>query len=83
MNDKLAHRIHGLIDAPTAREYERGRQMALNAMRVDPEAKRRVEDAYGIPYCQDRYPELYGINRLPRVYEPDHIVTFTPPKDIL
>jgi len=47
---------------------ERGRQMAARKVAEDPEARRRVEDAYGVEYCRRRYPEAYRGN-LVRVVE--------------
>ena len=38
---------------------ERGRQMALAKLRVDPAARARVESVYGVAYCVARYPEVY------------------------
>ncbi len=39
---------------------ERGRKLAAEAVRVDRKARRRVEKAFGIAYCRDRYPEAYA-----------------------
>jgi hypothetical protein len=47
---------------------ERGRQMAARKMAEDAEARRRVEDVYGVEYCRRRYPEAYRGN-LVRVVE--------------
>ena len=38
---------------------ERGRLMAANAVRANPESKRRVERKYGKKYCMKRWPEAY------------------------
>jgi hypothetical protein len=38
---------------------ERGRLMAARKVAEDPDARKRVEDTYGIPYCKRRYPEAY------------------------
>ena len=72
MKERTRH-VPGLGIIPQASEFERARRMALDVLRVDPEAKRKVEDAFGVAYCQDRWPELYGINRQPRIYEPSRI----------
>lgn len=47
-----------VTDESVARE--KGRLLAVSAMILNPEAKRRVEEAYGIPYCRRVYPELYA-----------------------
>jgi hypothetical protein len=47
---------------------ERGRQMAARKVAEDPEARKRVEEAYGLEYCRRRYPEAYRVN-LVRVVE--------------
>lgn len=41
------------------RAAERGRRMAAEIIRVDPERRRLVESVYGVPYCKNRYPEAY------------------------
>jgi hypothetical protein len=46
---------------------ERGRSMAAQAMRVNPEAKARVEAVYGEAYCRKRYPEAYS--RVQKVWD--------------
>lgn len=38
---------------------ERGRLMAQEVMKVDPEQRKLVESVYGITYCRNRYPEAY------------------------
>ena len=38
---------------------ERGRKMAAEAIRINPESRRRVESTYGIEHCKRRYPEAY------------------------
>lgn len=38
---------------------ERGRQMACRKIIEDDDARRRVEAAYGVAYCKQRYPEAY------------------------
>jgi hypothetical protein len=38
---------------------ERGRLIAAAKIAEDPEARKRVEDAYGVEYCRNRYPEAY------------------------
>ncbi len=49
---------------------ERGRRMALEALRINPDKRRDLELQFGISYMKDRYPELYNLKRRPRVYEP-------------
>lgn len=39
---------------------ERGRALAAEAMRTDPDARARVEAKYGADFCSKRYPEAYG-----------------------
>ena len=38
---------------------ERGRLLAAQAMATDPEARKRVEDAIGVPMAAQMYPECY------------------------
>ncbi len=38
---------------------ERGRLIAAANMAESSEARKRVEDAYGVEYCRNRYPEAY------------------------
>lgn len=38
---------------------ERGRLLAASRMADDPEARKRVENAYGIEFCRKMYPEVY------------------------
>jgi hypothetical protein len=47
-----------LVDESVAKEN--GRRLAVSAMLINPEAKKRVEDAYGLEYCRRVYPELYA-----------------------
>ncbi len=47
---------------------ERGRQMACRRIMEDDDARRRVEEAYGIEYCRRRYPEAYQVRLEPLVY---------------
>ncbi len=39
---------------------ERGRHMAANAIIANPDSRKRVESAYGIEFCKNRWPEAYG-----------------------
>lgn len=39
---------------------EAGRRMAAEVVRTDPQARARVEAAFGRAYCEKRYPEAYG-----------------------
>lgn len=47
-----------------AKWKERGRLMAAGNMIMNPEARRRVEEAYGKDYCLARYPEVYAAEAL-------------------
>lgn len=38
---------------------ERGRLLAAARMADDAEARKRVEDAYGVDFCRQMYPEAY------------------------
>ena len=38
---------------------ERGRLLAAQAIANNPDQKKRVEDTYGVAYCQRRWPEAY------------------------
>lgn len=38
---------------------ERGRLLAAWKMASDPDARQRVEQAYGLDYCHAVYPEVY------------------------
>jgi hypothetical protein len=38
---------------------ERGRLLAARALAMDPDQRKRMEEAVGIEYLQARYPELY------------------------
>jgi hypothetical protein len=39
---------------------ERGRRMAAEAIRCNPDSRRRVESLYGTDFCMRRYPEAYA-----------------------
>lgn len=39
---------------------ERGRNMAAQAIIANPDSRKRVESAYGIEHCKNRWPEAYG-----------------------
>lgn len=39
---------------------EKGRLLAAQAMMRDPDARRRVEEVYGLEYSRRRYPEVYA-----------------------
>ena len=45
---------------------ERGRLMTAHKLAEDPEARKRVEEAYGVEFCKAQYPEAYrgGFGRL-------------------
>ncbi len=45
------------------RACERGRLFAAEAMRTNPESRKRVEKAYGKKYCMKRWPEAYRRNQ--------------------
>lgn len=49
-----------LTSAEYNRAAERGRQMAVQAMILNPEQRELVEKTYGIKYCRNRYPEVYA-----------------------
>jgi hypothetical protein len=49
------------VDDPIA--MEKGRLFAARAIAADPEARKRVEDRYGVDYCIARYPEAYPLHR--------------------
>lgn len=38
---------------------ERGRRIAAEKLRTDPEQRKLVESVYGKQYCHNRYPEAY------------------------
>ncbi len=38
---------------------EKGRLTAAHSIASDPEARRRVEDAFGVEFCVKMYPEAY------------------------
>lgn len=38
---------------------ERGRLLTAHGMAVDPEGRKRVEDAIGVQACMQMYPEAY------------------------
>ncbi|MGH7184484.1 MAG: hypothetical protein ACREJN_21270 [Nitrospiraceae bacterium] len=38
---------------------ERGRQLAAEMVRTNPEQRKLVESVYGVPYCRNRWPEAY------------------------
>jgi hypothetical protein len=38
---------------------ERGRLMTAHLMASDPEARKRGEDAFGVDFCRNMYPEAY------------------------
>ncbi len=38
---------------------ERGRLTAAHTIASDPEARKRVEDAFGVAFCAAQYPEAY------------------------
>jgi hypothetical protein len=42
---------------------ERGRRMEAEAVRCNPEARKRVETKYGIEFCKNRWPEAYGLQQ--------------------
>jgi hypothetical protein len=45
-----------------AEAKERGRRMAAEAVRLNPDSRRRVESQYGIEFCKNRWPEAYREN---------------------
>lgn len=46
---------------------ERGRLITAHGMAVDAEGRKRMEDALGVPYCQNRYPEAYRLTNTGRI----------------
>lgn len=40
-------------------EAEKGRLYAASIIAQDPEARKRVEDGYGLEFCKRMYPEAY------------------------
>lgn len=51
-------KFRGLADAmPDA--AERGRLLAAHEMATNPEARKRVEEAYGVAVAMQQYPEAY------------------------
>jgi hypothetical protein len=55
-----------LRDQSDQEAAERGRLMTAHGMAVDSEGRARLEAAYGIEYCRNRYPEAYksGFSRM-------------------
>jgi hypothetical protein len=49
----------GMSGQEYAQAAEWGRRMAANQIATDPEARARVERAFGKDYCMNRYPEAY------------------------
>jgi hypothetical protein len=39
---------------------ERGRRMAAEAVKLNPDSRKRVESQYGKEFCMNRWPEAYG-----------------------
>ena len=50
----------GLLYSELYAAEERGRRAAAIAMASDPEARIRVESAFGLAYAHSRYPEVYA-----------------------
>lgn len=48
-----------LRDQSDQEAAERGRLLTAHGMAVDPEGRARLEAAYGVEYCRQRYPEAY------------------------
>lgn len=42
------------------RASELGRSWAAQNVRTNPEVRKLMEDTYGKPFCQQRYPEAYA-----------------------
>lgn len=42
---------------------ERGRQKSLTNVINNPEARVRVETAYGVEFCRSKWPEAYGLSK--------------------
>lgn len=42
-----------------AKAEERGRQMAMQMLALNPTKRRECEAIWGLPYVKNRYPELY------------------------
>lgn len=40
-------------------EAERGRLLTAQGMASDSEGRKRMEDAFGIDFCRQQYPEAY------------------------
>jgi hypothetical protein len=38
---------------------EKGRLLGAHKVATDPEARKRVEDAYGVDFCRAYFPEAY------------------------
>ena len=55
------YRVPDIIMTPAeiAEAKERGRHMAAEAIRLNPESRRRVESTYGKVFCMERWPEAY------------------------
>lgn len=49
---------------------ERGRRLAAQNMIANPEARERVEKAYGVVRCRVQYPEVYGLDAKPQIVLP-------------
>lgn len=49
---------------------ERGRALAANSMKQNPESKARMEATYGVEKCQRQYPEAYDLDQEPEIVLP-------------
>ncbi len=56
MKDWNAYRGMAKADPVAA---EKGRLLAAHMILNDPEARERVESAYGVEFCRANYPEAY------------------------
>jgi hypothetical protein len=62
VNDPRDHKGWGkfrLLATAFPTEAEKGRLIAAHEIANNAEARKRVEDAYGIEFCRLNYPEAY------------------------
>ena len=70
MSDRFMREARQSMGGDFAKARERGRALAAQSIKENPETKKLMEDTYGIERCKLQYPEAYDLDQEPEIVLP-------------
>ena len=69
-SDRFMREVKKEMGDDFAKSRERGRALAAQSIKENPETRQLMEDTYGIEKCRLQYPEAYDLEQDPELVLP-------------